>query len=126
MYCQYGCGQDAKYQLKNGKWCCADTFNKCIGRRKYQKKGGSGVIGYKHETTPCTFCNKIIAKYKLDTHISTCKFNPINIAIRICKECGNTHNGLYASGTFCSPLCSHRFAVKNNKGKTKICKCIII
>lgn len=33
--CAY-CGQPAKYQLKNGKWCCNSTYQKCpILRKKY-------------------------------------------------------------------------------------------
>ena len=27
--CDYGCGQEAKYQFKNGKWCCSNSHNKC-------------------------------------------------------------------------------------------------
>ena len=27
--CEYGCGQDAKYQLKNGRWCCGEKMNYC-------------------------------------------------------------------------------------------------
>jgi len=29
--CDYGCGQEAKHQLKNGKWCCSENFAKCLG-----------------------------------------------------------------------------------------------
>lgn len=27
--CEYGCGNEAKFQLKNGKWCCCEKFNTC-------------------------------------------------------------------------------------------------
>ena len=27
--CDYGCGQEAKFQLNNGKWCCSCSYNKC-------------------------------------------------------------------------------------------------
>ena len=27
--CDYGCGQEAKHQLKNGKCCCSSKFNSC-------------------------------------------------------------------------------------------------
>jgi hypothetical protein len=27
--CSYGCGREAKYQLKNGKWCCSKSHNSC-------------------------------------------------------------------------------------------------
>ncbi len=39
--CDYGCGQEAKYPFKNGKWCCEDHWRKCpIQRQKVsmQKK----------------------------------------------------------------------------------------
>lgn len=40
--CDYGCGREAKYQFKNGKWCCEDYHNKCpeaklVCERKYRK-----------------------------------------------------------------------------------------
>jgi len=36
--CSYGCGQEAKYQLKNGKWCCEHQWMKCIKVRKDNRK----------------------------------------------------------------------------------------
>lgn len=27
--CEYGCGQQAKFQLKNGKLCCSKSYNSC-------------------------------------------------------------------------------------------------
>jgi hypothetical protein len=27
--CDYGCGQEAKFLFKNGKWCCSKSFNSC-------------------------------------------------------------------------------------------------
>jgi len=37
--CEYGCGQEAKYQLKNGKWCCSKSQNSCARmRKKHQLK----------------------------------------------------------------------------------------
>lgn len=32
--CDYGCGKEANHQLKNGKWCCENSFNKCISIRE--------------------------------------------------------------------------------------------
>jgi len=32
--CDYGCGQEAKYQFKNGRLCCSDHYKKCSERRK--------------------------------------------------------------------------------------------
>jgi len=32
--CEYGCGQEAKYQFKNGKWCCSKHYIRCPAKRK--------------------------------------------------------------------------------------------
>jgi len=32
--CDYGCGQEAKYQFKNGKWCCSKNWRSCSEKRK--------------------------------------------------------------------------------------------
>jgi len=32
--CDYGCGQEAKYPFKNGKWCCSRSYNSCPTVRK--------------------------------------------------------------------------------------------
>lgn len=32
--CEYGCGLEAKYQLKNGKWCCENFYTKCPENRR--------------------------------------------------------------------------------------------
>jgi len=32
--CDYGCGQEAKYQFKNGKWCCSSNMACCSAIRK--------------------------------------------------------------------------------------------
>jgi hypothetical protein len=36
--CDYGCGQEAKYQITNGKWCCSKSYNSCPIIRKKGKK----------------------------------------------------------------------------------------
>ncbi len=33
--CDYGCGEEAKYQFKNGKWCCSKHTSQCeVSRQK--------------------------------------------------------------------------------------------
>jgi len=34
MNCEYGCGQEAVHQFKNGKWCCNKSSNSCPGFRE--------------------------------------------------------------------------------------------
>ncbi len=33
-FCSYGCGKEACYQLKNGKWCCSKVWQQCSGFRQ--------------------------------------------------------------------------------------------
>lgn len=39
MNCSYGCGEKARYQLKNGKWCCSTFSTKCPAVRKKNVRG---------------------------------------------------------------------------------------
>lgn len=36
MLCEYGCGQEAVYHLRSGKWCCSEDWQSCVLRKKYQ------------------------------------------------------------------------------------------
>ncbi len=42
--CEYGCGQEAKFQFKNGKWCCSEKTTKCPEIRKKVSKSNKGHI----------------------------------------------------------------------------------
>ena len=42
----------------------------------------------------------------------------------ICENCGQPHDGTYASGRFCCKSCAHSFSTKSDKNKTKYAKCI--
>jgi hypothetical protein len=48
--CEYGCGKEAKYQFKNGKWCCSIDYRKCPElRKKYGNPGSKNpMFGRKH------------------------------------------------------------------------------
>jgi len=45
--CDYGCGQEAKHQFKNGKWCCSEYTSQCPAvRKKFSGENNSkGMIG---------------------------------------------------------------------------------
>lgn len=45
ILCEYGCGQEATHQFKNGKWCCSKTTNQCINIRN---KNSITSMGKKH------------------------------------------------------------------------------
>ena len=40
--CDYGCGQEAKHQFKNGKWCCSNNISSCPLVRKKKSKSMKG------------------------------------------------------------------------------------
>lgn len=39
MECDYGCGKEAKYQIKNGKWCCSKSSNSCESNKRKNSIG---------------------------------------------------------------------------------------
>jgi hypothetical protein len=47
--CDFGCKQESTHQLKNGKWCCAEHWNKCPAIRKKNAEGVSKA----HEDGRC-------------------------------------------------------------------------
>jgi hypothetical protein len=46
--CNYGCGQEAKYQFKNDKWCCSENQNSCpeMKRKNSEKLKGENNPNY--------------------------------------------------------------------------------
>jgi len=69
MLCDFGCGQEAKHQFINGKWCCSKHFSKCPKIKKTRSgknnpmynrtpwnKGKSGI--YSNETLKKMRCTK--------------------------------------------------------------------
>jgi len=51
ILCDYKCGQEAKHQLSNGKWCCSDNHRKCPeNRKKYSQLGVKNPMYGKHHS----------------------------------------------------------------------------
>ena len=42
MICEFGCKQEANFQLKNGSWCCCKSINSCLGMRLKNSKAKIG------------------------------------------------------------------------------------
>ena len=40
--CDYGCGREAKYPFKNGKWCCENNTSKCPKVKRKNKESHEG------------------------------------------------------------------------------------
>ena len=53
MLCEYGCGQEALYQLKNKKWCCSKSSNSCPMIKEKNRISNTGKIMSKEA------CNKL-------------------------------------------------------------------
>lgn len=71
--CDYGCGQEAHFQLKSGKWCCSPCFNKCPAVRI------KNSFGKKQEgKIKCTFCGREVSCSNIRSHENVCQFNPNN------------------------------------------------
>jgi len=135
--CEYGCGQEAKFQLKNGKGCCSKSSNSCPTNRLKMSKIKTGhacpTKGKNFfKKINCPFCSKKIAYNCITRHSRTCKSNPENIKKinkqknnldKICEVCKKIHNGLHGTGRFCSHHCSHVAAASNRIRKTKKANC---
>lgn len=50
MLCEYGCNQESKFQLKNGKWCCSKHYNSCPSIKEKNSKG----VAKAHKDGRCT------------------------------------------------------------------------
>jgi len=48
MICEYGCGQEANYQLKNRKWCCEPHYLKCKKMKDSRKGSNNPFYGKTH------------------------------------------------------------------------------
>jgi hypothetical protein len=97
--CDYGCNQEAKYQFKNGKWCCSENHKSCPGISYTPPQFISKI--------PCPECKKLIAKNRIKHHIEAC------IKYNICLECKKKTK----NPKFCSKRCS---ALYNNKHSKKL------
>jgi len=64
MKCYYGCGKEAKFQFKNGKWCCSKNVSSC------------SFIKNKISNIKIKKCNNKIFKTKMST-ITTKRYKDI-------------------------------------------------
>ena len=58
VICEYGCEQEAKYQFKNGKWCCSSHYLKCPSQNKKYKGVNNPFYGKKHSDENKQKCGK--------------------------------------------------------------------
>jgi len=111
MLCEYNCGNEAKYKLKNGKNICCESPNKCPSIRK--KNSEKKKKNYKfpknnpsHFKVCCVYCKREIIYSNMNKHINACYLNPKNIVL--CPVC-DTPIKDYKNNKTCSSKCGHHY-----------------
>lgn len=98
--CDYGCGQEAKYQFKNGKWCCSKNHKSCPSlKNKGIPDPKENIANVKFS---CPYCGRDISYSNLKKHKNKCCFNPINI--KYCENCNKVL--INSQKKFCSSSCA--------------------
>jgi len=116
MICEYGCGNEAKYQFKNGKWCCSDRFTKCPAI-----KNKTGILT-ENRFAICKYCGKKIVKNSIIKHERICQ------EMKACKFCGASLPTSKKYNQFCNSVCSatyhHQQGIFLHKGQ-KFSNCLV-
>ena len=91
--CFYGCGQEAKYQFVNGRWCCSDNFHKCpntreVSRIRALERTKDSAIAIlrakvKNKEMKCKYCGEV-GNYILNNNMICCKEKS-----KLCPEYSN-------------------------------------
>ena len=113
MLCNYGCNKEATYQLKNKKWCCENSTNKCSEVRRKNSESVikarklKGWINFQPHNIKkeCIYCNEKISIAGHKLHMRSCYLNPLNK-----KEC---------------PVCNKIIKNYNNNTCSKSCAKIL-
>ena len=110
MKCEYGCGKDAKFTLKNGKRCCSKSPNSCLAIRaknsKSQKENFVFTIRGQFVKRECKWCAEKIASTGIKKHEDKCYLNPKNL--KLCPVCGDPIKH-YKNNVTCSPGCANTY-----------------
>ena len=109
--CIYGCGEEAKYQFKNKKWCCSDYSCKCPENRRKNSKslkrihrdGNPNITKENLKNKKCEFCENEISAPGLFNHEKFCYLNPNNI--KYCKNCNKILKKY--NNKYCNYKCSN-------------------
>ena len=129
MFCEYGCNQEAKFVLKNGKHCCSKHHGSCpthrgkISKAHLNGKCYTSQLIKKHEFI-CNYCKETFFKStrNKNDHLRNCKKNPDNTVTRICEKCKNEFKTFkWMLNRFCSRSCANGHA-HSQEWKEKISK----
>lgn len=114
-YCDFGCGQIAHYQLKNGKWCCCKSYHSCPELRRKNSESITKAHKEGRILTP-----DIINKLKQYHPWNYGKKKPKIYHPGKCEVCGKDHDGTYGSGRFCSQKCANKIGTRVAKANQKL------
>lgn len=95
-FCDYGCGQEPKYYLKNRKWCCSKSQNSCPSKKersRYNRVGKPNKPAQPIETN------------------ELCSFG-----------CGQIANYIYQNGSFCCSYDWHKCPGKHEQITNTVAK----
>lgn len=110
MKCEYGCEKEAKYQFKNGRWCCSKFSSSCPHQRllnsKRKKENYRFTVRSNSIKKECKHCNKKIASCSLKRHEEWCYLNPKNL--KTCPVCGKPIKN-YKTSVTCGYSCSNTY-----------------
>ena len=128
--CEYGCGQEAFYQMKNGKWCCSKSQNSCPTSREKNKMSKKLIP---IETTElCNYGCGNIAKYKFNNGILCCS-DHINKCSKIYEKISKNGKGSHKAisiettelcGFGCGQVAKYKFKNGNICCSDHINKCL--
>lgn len=76
--CEYGCGQEAKFQLKNGKWCCKKNTSGCPIVIEKSKHHSRSILFENINHILCKYGCGQEAKYKFKNGMVCCSRNQAN------------------------------------------------
>lgn len=101
MNCEYGCGQEAKYQFKvTKKWCCSYSTNKCPSVRKKNSEAKKGNLNpAKRLEVRIKLSNA--AKKRLNMFGETNPAKRLDVRIKLTGE----NNPNWKGGINCEPYC---------------------
>lgn len=106
MLCEYGCNQEAKFQLKNGRMCCSEYYQSCPELKKKFSKHSEKRYAF------CEKCQKQIIKASFKIHSKQC------VGKKYCLECGKE---IPAKNKFCNNSCSASYSNKNKIKLYSLC-----
>ncbi len=113
MLCEYGCGNQAIFELKNGKHICKDSPNRCpVIRKKNKTKKQIHYRFVNPKDNPanikveCYYCKKQISMSNIKKHTDSCYLNPINL--KLCPICSKPIKD-YKNNKTCSSKCARKY-----------------